>query len=97
MKNFREKFLDLKKEKKKKKRKYFKPESLISILLPSGGLSTYHITSTGELIIHQALQSHPPNRPVFIVPQTVIVHGEQVSGEGVVCDLNLKCIINAEK
>lgn len=59
--------------------------------------STYHITSTGELIINQTFQSHPPNWPVFVVPQTVIIHGKQVSGEGIVCDLNLECVINAEK
>ena len=71
--------------------------SLFYILLLYGRLSTYHITSAGELIINQTFKSHPPNRPVFIVSQTMIVHGEQVSREGIVCDLNLKCVINAEK
>lgn len=52
------------------------------------------VTGTGELIINQTFKGRPPNPPVFTVPQAMIVHGEQVSGDSIVCDLNLKCVLS---
>lgn len=56
---------------------------------------TYHITSTGKFIVNQAFKSHPSNRSVLIISQAMVVHRKQVSGQRIVRDLHLKCIINA--
>lgn len=59
------------------------------------GKKPHHITSTGKFIVDQALQSHPADWSVLVVPQAVVVHGEQVPGQRVVRDLHLQCIVNA--
>lgn len=45
----------------------------------------------------QALQGHPANRPVLVIPQAVVIHGKQVSCKGVVSNLHLHVIINTVK
>ena len=55
----------------------------------------HHIAGTGEVVVEQALQGHPAHRPVLIVPQTVVIHGKQVSGKGIVCYLHLHVVVNA--
>lgn len=47
--------------------------------------------------MEQALQGHPADRPVLVITQAVVIHGKQVSGKGVVCDLDLHVIINTVK
>lgn len=57
--------------------------------------SSYHITCTGKVIVEQAFQGHPADRPVLIIPQTVVIHGKEISGEGIVCNLHLHVVVNA--
>lgn len=63
----------------------------------SEDLSSHHITGTGKIIVEEALQGHPAHWPVFIISQAVIVHGEKVSSQCVICDLHLHAVINAIK
>ena len=58
---------------------------------------SHHVACAGEVVVEQALQGHPAHGPVLVVPQTVVVHGEQVSGQGIVCDLHLHAVINTEE
>lgn len=58
---------------------------------------SYHVAQTGEVVVEQALQGHPANRPVLVIAQAVVIHGKQVSCKGVVCDLDLHVIINTVK
>ena len=46
-------------------------------------------------MVEQTLQRHPADRTVLVVPQAVVVHGEQVPGQGVVRDLHLHVVIDA--
>lgn len=57
--------------------------------------SSHHVTGAGEVVVEQTFQSHPADRPVLIVPQTVVIHGKQVPGQSVVCDLHLHVVVNA--
>lgn len=56
---------------------------------------SHHVAGAGEVVVEQALQGHPAHWPVLVVPQAMVVHGEQVSGQGVVCDLHLHAVVNA--
>lgn len=56
---------------------------------------SHHITGTGEVIVEQAFQGHPAHRPILIIPQAVVVHGEEVSSQRVIGDLHLHVVINA--
>lgn len=58
---------------------------------------SYHIAGTRKVIVEQTLQSHPTNRPILIVPEAVVVHGEEIASKCVVCDLHLHAVINSKK
>lgn len=57
-------------------------------------ISSYHVTCTREVIVEQALEGHPADGTVLIIAQAMIIHGEQVSSKGVVCNLHLHVVIN---
>jgi len=57
--------------------------------------NSYHITGARKVIVEQTLQSHPANRSVLIVPEAVIVHGEEITGQRIICDLHLHAVINS--
>ena len=48
-------------------------------------------------MVEQALQGHPADWSVLVVSQTVVVHREQVSGQGVVTDLHLHAVVNTTR
>lgn len=56
---------------------------------------SYHVAGTGEVVVEQALQSHPTHGPVLVVPKAVVVHGKQIAGQGVIRDLHLHVVIDA--
>ena len=41
---------------------------------------TYHIRLGRELMVSECLRSHPLDWSVFVVSQTMVVHGEEISG-----------------
>ena len=57
--------------------------------------AAHHVAGTGEVVVEQTLQGHPADGPVLVVPQTVVVHGEQVPRQGVVRDLHLHVVVDA--
>lgn len=68
-----------------------------NILLCISVCGSYHIAGAGKVVVEQAFQGHPADGPVLIIPQTVVIHGKQVSGKSVVCDLYLHVVVNAVK
>lgn len=57
----------------------------------------YRVTGQGESSFDQCLQGQPLDRSILIVPQTVVVCGEQVPRQRVVCQLQQQVIVYATK
>lgn len=57
-------------------------------------ISSHHVTCAGEVVVEQALECHPADGTVLIIAQAMVIHGEQVSSEGIVCNLHLHVVIN---
>jgi len=58
---------------------------------------TYNIGGGREGLMRETFNGEPFDRAIFIIAQTVIIAGEQISCQCVVGDLNSKTIIHPEK
>lgn len=61
---------------------------------PTLPIGSYHVTRTGEVVVEQALEGHPAYGTVLVIAQAMVIHGEQVSSKGIVCNLHLHVVIN---
>ena len=55
---------------------------------------THHVAGRREALVDEGLHGHPLDRPVLVVPQTVVVTREEVARQRVVCDLYLQPLVH---